>query len=157
MQALQTQRVLERLVYEGLLVHNQYEGRRWRLTLATLLEAGQREPRILEILPGMLLHRPHLVYRLRQELPRFPDLAELLRVVAGPPTDATWQGIPIIDLQRAAQRIALLQRQRRRRLRWRHLNIRVSETDLQRLQRIAHKTGHSKSQVIRDLLAAAAQ
>lgn len=157
MTALPTQRVLERLVYEGLLVHNQYEGRRWRLTLAALIAAGRQEPRILEILPGILLHRPNVVYRLRQELPRFPEIVQLLPRVTGPSTPETWHGIPIADLQRAAHRIALLQRQQRRRLRWRHLNIRVSETDLQRLQQLAHKTGHSKSQVIRELLAAAEQ
>ncbi|MBI4365217.1 MAG: hypothetical protein HY543_00185 [Deltaproteobacteria bacterium] len=151
------QRVIERFVYEGLLVHNQYQGRRWRVTLQDLLEASASEPRITELLPGIILHRPTLIYRLRQDLPRHPDLQKLLQSMTAMPTDHRWHDIPVHDMQRAADRIAALQRHRRRGQRWRNMNIRVSEYDLLRLQRLASRTGQTKSEVLRNLIAKAAQ
>lgn len=150
------QRVLERFVFEGLLIHNRYEGRRWRVTLSDLMEAGAVEPRVWELLPGILLHRPSLIFRGQRALREFPDLQNLLQRLPLASSGEMWRGLPLTDLRRAADRIAQLQQHRRSRQRWRNINIRVSEEDLERLQRIASHQGRTKSEVLRTLIAKAA-
>ncbi|GEM_PF-5697672 len=150
-----TERVIERLVYEGLLVHNQYRGRRWRVTLADLLAAGRSEPRILEVLPGILLHRPTVLYRGERDLRASPELQKLLRDLHSAAPTTRWRGLPMQDLRHAADRIAQLQRHQRSKGRWRNINIRVSEVDLQRLDALAKRAGRNKSDVVRDLIAQA--
>ncbi len=149
-------RVLERLVYEGILLHNQYEGRRWRISLDDLMEAGTIEPRVWELLPGILLHRPALIYRGRQALKQSPELQQLLAHLPLAPPGDTWRGLPFSDLRRTAERIAHLQSHRRHRQRWRNLNIRVAEEDLTRLQMLSTREGRTKSEVLRSLIADAA-
>lgn len=141
-----TQKVLERLIYEGLLMHNQLKGRRWRIRLEELLQAGQEEPRILELLPAIIMHRPTLIWRLKKDLKgQVPALFT---------TDAPkeWMGIPIEILRKQAQNIQTLMTHRQSKQHWRNINIRVTESDLERLSALAQQTGMNKSDVIRTLL-----
>lgn len=151
------QRVIERFLYEGLLIHNQYRGRRWRVTLQDVLAAGEIEPRVLELLPGIIVHRPTLMYRFTRDCPQHPDVQQLMQWMAEIPADRMWHGIPVRDMQRAADRIAEIQRHRRRKQHWRNMNIRVSEQDLTRLERLAAQAGRTKSEILRTLIAEAAQ
>lgn len=147
-----TQRVLERLVFEGLLIHNRYTGRRWRVTLSDLLEAGTVEPRVLELLPGILLHRPSLIFRGQRAKRESSELQTLLQRLPLAPPEEKWRELPLGDLRRAADCIAQLQHRRRRHQRWRNINIRVSEDDLERLQRLAIREGRTKSEILRTLI-----
>lgn len=150
-----TQRVIERLVYEGLLLHNQWTGRRWRVTLADLLRAGDSEPRVWGLLPGILLHRPTMIFRLRHDLPSCPELTTLLRRLPTAPAQHRWRGVTMQELRTAADRIATLQQHQRRSQRWRNINIRISETDLQRLDLLATQHKQTKSALLRTLIARA--
>lgn len=141
-----TQKVLERLIYEGLLVHNQLKGRRWRIQLEDMLRAGKEEPRILELLPAIVLYRPTIIWRLKKDLknqvpPLFTDDAP-----------QEWMGIPIETLHKQAQLIQKLMTHRQSKQHWRNINIRVTESDLERLSALAQQTGMNKSDVIRKLL-----
>lgn len=151
------QRVLERLVFEGLLIHNRYEGRRWRVTLSNLMEAGAVEPRVWELLPGILLHRPSLIFRVQRDLRELPELQNLMQRLPLATSGEMWRGLPFTDLRRAADRIAQLQQHHRSRQRWRNINIRVSEDDLERLRGIAIREGRSQSEILRTLIAKAAE
>lgn len=152
MTTVTTQKVLERLVYEGLLLHNQYTGRRWRMRLDDVIEAGAAEPRIWELVPGILLHRPSLLSHRQRDLPRHAELARLIRHFTTLPSSTTWQGLPIGDLRKTATRIAQLTTQRRRTQKWRNLNLRVSEEDLATLNQLAQTLGINKSEVVRQAI-----
>lgn len=141
-----TQKVLERLIYEGLLVHNQLKGRRWRIQLEDMLLAGKEEPRILELLPAIVLYRPTMIWRLKKDLknqvpPLFTDDAP-----------KEWMGIPIETLRKQAQLVQKIMVHRQSKQHWRNINIRVTESDLERLSALAQQTGMNKSDVIRKLL-----
>lgn len=141
-----TQKVLERLIYEGLLVHNQLKGRRWRIQLEDMLLAGKEEPRILELLPAIVLYRPTMIWRLKKDLknqvpPLFTDDAP-----------KEWMGIPLETLRKQAQLVQKIMAHRQSKHHWRNINIRVTESDLERLSALAQQTGMNKSDVIRKLL-----
>ncbi len=68
-------RVLGRFVAEGLLVHNRIPAFRGPITLDEALWVGEWEPRVLELLPAVLLKRPGIL-RNPSEIPE--DLREVL-------------------------------------------------------------------------------
>lgn len=92
-----TIKVLERLIYEGLLVHNQLKGRRWRIQLEDMLFAGKEEPRILELLPAIVLYRPTMIWRLKK------DLKNQVPALFADDAPKEWMGIPIETLRKQAQ------------------------------------------------------
>jgi hypothetical protein len=73
------QNVMAWFVYLGLLRHNNIKGRRVRVTLTAVLRAGAIEPRILEVLPALLVRAPDAVKFNRRDIPR--DLAEVLAAI----------------------------------------------------------------------------
>lgn len=147
-----TQKVLERLIYEGLLVHNQLKGRRWRIQLGNMFRAGQEEPRVLELLPAILIHRPTLIWRLQKDLKEQVALTKLIQTLFTDDAPKSWMGIPIETLRKQTQLIQKLISHRQSKQHWRNINIRVTETDLDRLATLAQQSGLNKSDVIRTLL-----
>lgn len=147
-----TQKVIERFVYEGLLLHNQYIGRRWRITLGDVLEAGKAEPRVWELLPGIILYRPTLLFQLQRDLKHYTDLTKLIQNFETLPTPFTWKQLPIGDLRKAAHQIMQKTSQQRKDQRLRNLNLRVSESDLAALDQLSQKMGMNKSEVVRKLI-----
>lgn len=147
-----TQKVLERLIYEGLLVHNQLNGRRWRVQLGDVLRAGKEEPRVLELLPAILIHRPTLIWRLQKDLKEQIALTKLIQTLFADDAPKSWMGIPIETLRKQTQLIQKLASHRQSKQHWRNINIRVTEADLERLTALAQQTGLNKSDVVRTLL-----
>lgn len=150
---MRTQQVIERFLFEGLLVHNQYVGRRWRITVQDVREAGKSEPRLLELLPAVLMLRPTIMYRWKRDLKQHPDLATLIRNFDTLPADYRWCNVPIADLRKAVWQVTEKINLHRKHRRWRNLNLRVAESDLVMLNRLAHKMRMSKSEVVRRLIA----
>lgn len=146
------QKVLERLIYEGLLAHNQLRGRRWRIQLKDMLQAGREEPRILELLPAIILHRPTLIWRLQKSLKEQTALMKLTQTLFTEVAPKMWMEIPIETLRRQAQLVQKLVAHRQSKQHWRNINIRVTESDLDRLALLAQQSGMNKSDVIRTLL-----
>lgn len=147
-----TQKVVERLIYEGLLAHNQFKGRRWRMQLADMLHAGQEEPRILELLPAIIMHRPTIIWRLQKDLKGHTQLVQLITTLFTTDAPKTWMGIPIETLRKQALLVQKIIEHRQSKQHWRNINIRVTESDLERLSALAQQTGMNKSDVIRKLL-----
>ncbi|MBI4236855.1 MAG: ribbon-helix-helix protein, CopG family [Deltaproteobacteria bacterium] len=139
-------------MYERLLVHNQFTPHRWRITLEEILTAGESEPRVLELLPGLLRHRPTVICRWRRDVAQHRSLQQVLDGLDTWPPERQWRRLPVHDLRRAAARVAARYQQRRRTQHWRTLNIRVTEDDLARLARIAARERLSKSETLRRLL-----
>lgn len=147
-----TQKALERLIYEGLLAHNQLKGRRWRIQLRDLLQAGREEPRIFELLPAILIHRPTLIWRLHKDLKEHATLMKFTQTLFTDDAPKTWMGIPIETLRKQTQLVQKLLSHRQSKHHWRNINIRVTESDLERLSILAQQSGMNKSDVIRTLL-----
>ena len=72
-----TEKVLQRFGYEHLLMIAGLRPRRLRVTLPEIMEAAKEEPRILGVLPAILRYNPKIIYRLKQDLPRYPELKKL--------------------------------------------------------------------------------
>jgi hypothetical protein len=151
---MNTERVLERLVYERVLLHNQLKGRRLRIRLPEVLEAGREEPRILEVLPAILKLRPQIVARAKKDLEAYPKLKKVVEYLWDPKAPREWEGILLADLRKQALRLEQIWKHRQSKTRWRNINIRVSEEDLERLESLSQTLGpRSKSELIRQLIA----
>lgn len=145
--------VLERFVYEGLLLHNRIQGQRRRIRLEEVLEAGRQEPRILELLPAVLRLRPSIIAHAKRDLKKFLELKKLAENLDSENAPAQWHEIPIETFRMHENRLRQFWQHQRRKTRWKNINIRVSEKDLERLNQIALKQGHgNKSEAIRKLI-----
>lgn len=69
-----TQKVLERFVYERLLISSNISPRRSKIFLDDILFAAGEEPRIYSVLPAALLYKPSVISKLKRDLPRFPKI-----------------------------------------------------------------------------------
>ena len=85
------QTVLGRLAHENLLAVNFIRPTRVRPTVEDALWAAEFEPRILELLPGILLRRPKLFLQTK-ELPI--DLREVLRDLKIGKAEKDFRGVP---------------------------------------------------------------
>lgn len=152
-----TQRVLERLVYEGALLHNRIQGRRRRLLLRDVLEAGEEELRIMEVLPAILRLRPSLIADARRRLSDYPALQGVVQTLHTSQCPRTWNTIPREQLRVQEHRLSQLWQHRAARTLWRTMNLRLSGDDMQCLEQLARdRKQRSKSAIIRELIAAAA-
>jgi len=96
-------RVLGRFVAAGLLATNdQALPHRSAIRVADALWAGEIEPRILELLPALLLKKPSLFVD-RTELP--DDLAQVVRSLRRAEVPSDFRGIPGADLARWLPRL----------------------------------------------------
>lgn len=92
------QRVLGRFTQAGLLsVTDAFEPNREALRVADVLWAGEVEPRILEILPALIVKRPALFTSIR-DLP--PDLAEAVTALRRNEAPPDFRGLPGADIAR---------------------------------------------------------
>lgn len=152
------ERVLERFVHEGLLLHNRIQGRRRRIRLEEVLEAGRQEPRLLELLPAILRLCPGMIARAGRNLKKYADLKELVENLNSEKAPAQWQGIPVEVLRKHENRLRQFWLHKQSKNRWRNINIRVSEKDLEQLAKIALQWGEgNKSETIRRLIANASK
>jgi len=96
--------VMGRLVAEGLLETNIDEVRphHRKIRVADALWAGELEPRILELLPALVLKKPGL-FRDAHDLPE--DLAEVIQCVRRGRPAPPFRGIPAADYERWVPRI----------------------------------------------------
>lgn len=96
--------VMGRLVAAGLL-HTNIEGARphhRKIRVADALWAGELEPRILELLPALVLKKPGL-FRDARDLP--DDLLEVVQSLRSGRPAPPFRGIPAADYQRWVPRV----------------------------------------------------
>lgn len=74
-----TEKVLQRLSYERLLLTPRLRPQKKRITLEEVIEAGKAEPRIYLVLPAILIHNPKIIYRVDKDLKGYPKVKELLK------------------------------------------------------------------------------
>jgi DNA-binding XRE family transcriptional regulator len=78
--------------YLGLLRHNRIPAQRFTVTLKEALKAGELEPRILELIPAILIVLPKALKFKAGELPK--DLAILVERIRKRQADEDFRGIP---------------------------------------------------------------
>lgn len=150
---MRKQKVIERLVYENILIHNQYQGRRWPIYLRDLIEVGREEPRILEVLPAIIKLKPKMIRNLQKDLPKYPRLETLAKNLDRPNAPKQWKKIPLKDFRKQYDQLNKLWNYQRSKNKWRNLNLRVSEENLKKLDQLCEKLGQkNKSEVIRNLI-----
>jgi hypothetical protein len=129
-------------VDDGLLFVNQeVEPFRGRLAIADVLWAGELEPRLLELLPALVVKRPGM-FEMTSELPE--DLESVVAELRRGRVPGTFREIPGSDLHRWLLRVgrpgkvpALLK------------SFRFTPEDLRLLEHLAQKLGLSQTDVIR--------
>jgi len=150
---MRKQRVIERLIYEDVLLHNRFEGRRWPIRLQDLIEAGEKEPRILEVLPAIIRLKPKIIQNLKKDLPNYPHLKTLVNYLDRSNAPKQWKKIPIEDYRRQLERLTRLWTHQKSKNKWRNLNLRVSEENLKKLEELCEKLGQTnKSEIVRNLI-----
>jgi DNA-binding XRE family transcriptional regulator len=146
--------------YLGLLRHNKILPRRYTVTLAEALRAGELEPRILELIPAILVILPKALKFKRAEVP--DDLAKQIALIRSRQASGYFRGIaprkylhwlsaPIMDV--AKRRIDFHRMPRRRSTAGHSIGefIRESRLRLALTQKQLAKKNNLSLRIIRDL------
>lgn len=135
-------RVLSRFVGAGLLdTLEPVTPHRKPIGVADALWAGELEPRILELLPALLVKRPSF-FRRAEALPR--DLAEVVHALERNKLPPNFRGIPGEDLARWVPRVG-----RKNKLPSRLKSFRFTSDDLRLLAQIRDDLGTTETEVVR--------
>lgn len=81
--------------YLGLLRHNKIKPRRTAVTLEEALKAGEFEPRILELIPAVLIALPEALRFKNSDIPK--DLARVLRCIRQRQRSEDFRGIASLN------------------------------------------------------------
>lgn len=149
-----TEKVIQRLIYEGLLTSNALLPRKRRITLMEALEAAKEEPRILETLPAVLLYKPSILTGLEKDLKRDRKLGKLVhRLRLGEKPEMDFLGIPARDYLKTAEHFRRCLTEKRAVQKSLVLNLRVSPEELKKLRRLNEAMGGiGLSETVRTLI-----
>lgn len=148
------QKVLERLVYEKILLANDIQEKRNRITLDELLEAGEAEPRILAVLPAVLWHKPGILYRLNFDIKKHPQLEGMLKMgrVGFVPEADDFYGIDWKDCFELAEQYKAYLDFKESEQKSKTVTLRMSPADIALIKEIQKKMGcASFSEAVRQL------
>jgi hypothetical protein len=135
-------RVLGRYVAAGLLQTNDDVAQhREALRVADVLWAGEIEPRLLELLPAMLVKRPALFVDPR-ELP--PDLEAVVRALRRNREPGDFRGIDGAALQKWLPHVG-----HKRKIPSQLKTFRLQQDDLELLARLQRELGGSQTDILR--------
>jgi hypothetical protein len=146
------EKVIQRLLYEGYLHNTRLKPAKRQISLNEVLTAGKQEPRILELLPGLILIEPKTIRNIERDLPQHPEVQEAIKNVSKEKMDSKFLEIPIADCVKQAKIIRTIYDRKKRGNRSKNLNLRVSEEDIRKLERLSRKLGKTKSETVRYLL-----
>lgn len=143
-------RVMGRFLQAGLLVTNTGNAdvvrNRAPLHVQDVLWAGELEPRLLELLPALLVKQPSMFAK-PQELP--PDLVQAVEALKRDLVPADFRGIPGGDVHRWLREVGRLGK-----VPSRLKSFRFKSEDQRLLTQLAEKLGLSETDVIRKALRA---
>jgi hypothetical protein len=134
--------VMGRFTRDGLLVTNQrYEKNAQPLAISDVLYAGEVEPRLLELLPALIVKRPSLFVS-TDDLP--VDLAEVVRRLRRDEVPGDFRGIPGRAVHDWLRRVG-----HRGKVPSRLKSFRFKPADQRLLDELTKKLGISETEVIR--------
>jgi len=137
-------KVIGKFVAAGLLEHNKVTAYRGHINLEETLWVGEVEPRILELLPAVLLRRPKLI-EIHGEIPE--DLRLVMVDLRKGIARTEFRGIPASSYQPWVERVgrkaappSVLK------------TFRFQSEDVARLKEIKKRTGWNETEIIRQAL-----
>ncbi len=151
----ETEKVLQRLSFEKLLVSTGVVPQRKRITLADVLTAGKEEPRALMVLPAIFLCKKSIIYRFDLDLKKNPSLRDSLQkiFIEKKKGNRHFFGMDIAECERLAQHFKTYLDHKRSKQRSLMRSFRFSQDDISRLKTLTQqmKTG-GLSETIRKLV-----
>lgn len=149
----ETKKVLQHFVYQGALTAD-LKPKKHALTLPAVLRAGEEEPRILEVLPGLILLGKAGLYNLNRDLENIPDLEKLVKALEKNRSIYIYdfRGVPVGDIQKQYKILSKIYDRKEKQKKSRSLNIRISSLELEKLEALSKKRKLPASQVLRDLI-----
>ena len=145
-----TEKVVQRLAYERLLLVSGITPRRRPITFRELIAAADEEPRVLAVLPAIVQNKPRMVHHLVRGLGEKPELRKWIEAVFDPKRIVkNRSGITAEECRRIAQAYQNYRRMARRTHRDRLFNLRLNEEDWRALQDLAVR---SKTRNLSDLI-----
>ena len=136
------QQVMGRFVHDGLLVTNrEFQSDKSVLNVADVLWAGELEPRLLELLPALIVKRPSMFVTVA-DVP--PDLREVVQSLRRDVIPNDFRGIPGADVHRWLRRVG-----HRGKVPSRLKSFRFKPADQRLLERLSNELGISETDVIR--------
>ena len=134
-------KVIGKFVAAKLLEHNKITAYRGPIDLEDVLWVGNIEPRVLELLPAILLRRPKLI-RIRGEIP--PDLRAVVIALKKGAATQDFRGVksdqyaPWVELIGRKQSPPSVLK-----------TFRFQRADIQKLKSLKQKTGLSETEIVR--------
>ncbi|HKY62702.1 MAG TPA: hypothetical protein VJR29_04710 [bacterium] len=146
-----TEKVIQRLAYEKLLLANKIQPLRKKITLEEFLEAAKEKPRIYSALAAILLHKPRVFDRLTRDLRRHPEIQAFVdELFLETRPKAKLFGHDKAFYQKSARTFKDYLESQKAKRKSRTLLIRLSEEDLEGLQLLTKQLGTgSVSETIR--------
>jgi hypothetical protein len=148
-----TEKVIQRLAYEKLMLATKIQPLRKKITLEEFLEAAQEEPRVYSSLGAILLHKPAIFDRLPRDLKKHPEIRKYIDdLFLEKNGRAKLFGHDKAFYQKGARTFKEYLESQKNQRKSRSLLIRLSEDELEGLQRLTKKLGtRSVSETIRQI------
>lgn len=146
-----TKKVLEHLAHQGALTTN-LKPKRHAITLPTVLQAGEEEPRILEVLPGLIALDKAGLVNLNRDLWNYPELQNAIKNLHTKKLGLAFQGTPIEDIRKQYKILRKIYERKKKKEKSQNLNIRISQLELDKLQALARQQKVSVSHFLRSLI-----
>ena|SRR3990167_5076695 len=148
-----TQKVLQRLNYEKLLITTGLHPRRTRITLDEILHTAEYEPRVGEVLPGLIVFKPTAIARLNRDLPAYAKLKQLAdNLFNEKQRPREFMGIPTTDCAKAALVFKNYREAKKAKQKSQTITLRLSARDYQQLTELSRKMSQGYSETIRRLV-----
>lgn len=148
-----TQKVLQRLNYEKFLYTTGVQPQRKRITLEEMFHAAKYEPRIAEILPGLLLFKPTAIAKLKRDIPHYAQLRQVTENLFNEKQrPREFMGIPTADCAKAALIFKNYLEAKKAKQKSRTITLRLSPTNYQKLTELSQKMGQGYSEIVRKLI-----
>ena len=147
---------MQRLLYEGLLLSDQFLPRKTKIQLEEVLLAGREEPRVFEVLPAIILHKPGFLNGLKKDLKRHPEIRQFVQALeAGQTPRRQFFGLETADCLKAADHFQRRLRAKKIKQKSLVLNLRISLEDRKNLKALTDALNkRSFSETIRSLVSA---
>ncbi len=150
-----TQKILERLNYEKLLMTPGLHPRKLRITLEEMLEAAKEEARIYTTIPALILFKPTGIYRLVKDLEKQSKVREFVKNIFQPKLrPPKFFGIEAQDCVNAAENYQRFLLHKKSKTKFKTFTFRLAEDEITKLKKLSEKIGkHNLSDTLRTLVA----
>lgn len=150
-----TEKILERLNYEKLLVTPGLAARKVRITLPEMLEAAREEPRIYTTIPALLVFKPAVIYRGMRDMEKQGEILKFVQDLFQPNKRAEYFfGIDAQDCVNVAENYRRYLLHKKSKTKFKTFTFRLAEEEVDQLKKLSQKMGkRNLSDTLRTLVA----